>query len=461
MTAEQLKNLPPVDAVLALPNVVKLVEEVGRSRVVTAIRQAVDTVRSSILNEQISDNTAINPETILKKAEELIAQSSSAILKPAINATGIILHTGLGRAVMPETAREALSCLTGYCNIQMDLSTGNRIKREENIRDLINDLTGAEDVLLVNNNAGATLLTLKALAEHGEVIVSRGELIEIGGSFRLPEIMEQSGAVMKEVGSTNKTHLRDYKKALSDKTALLFKAHKSNYQIVGFSKEVDISEIAALGKEHNIPVVDDLGCGALINIEQFGLPHEMTVRESLEAGSDITLFSSDKLIGGPQGGLIVGKKELLDKIRSHPLYRALRVGKMTLAALESTLRLFKSPEHLSQKHPVYIMLSKTPEEIKIQAEKLAKLISAKKPKWSISVVEEKSYIGGGTAPDSSLPSFAVSISDPSESTNDLAKQLRQAETPIIPHVREDAVLLNMRTVFSEEEKDILKAVTKS
>lgn len=449
-----LKIIPSVDSLLKLPETAELFHQHGRSRATAAIRNAMKSIRDDILAGNI---ISVSDDTILASAVGILNTQMKPRLTRVVNATGIILHTGLGRASMPDSVRETLVDLTGPCNIQMDLSTGERIQRESCIKDLVRSLTGAEDAVLVNNNAGATMLVLKALAEKQEVVVSRGELIEIGGSFRLPEIMEQSGAILREVGSTNKTHLKDYEKAVNSNTALLFKAHKSNYCIVGFTKEVPINEIAALGKKNNITVVDDLGCGALVNLEDYGMDHEMTVRESLEAGSDIVLFSTDKLIGGPQGGLIVGRSDLLKIIRSHPLYRALRVCKMTLAALESTLRLFISPELTRGKHPVYRMLAKTPQEMEQQAQDIATLIKTHQPDWDVSIVEEKSYLGGGSVPAGFLPSFAVSITSKTTSAESISQHLRSADIPIIPHTADNAVLLNMRTVFQNEIHDIVKA----
>jgi L-seryl-tRNA(Ser) seleniumtransferase len=449
-----LRSLPGIDDVLKNASAVELVATYGRSSVVAGVRNVINSLRDEILSGSEAD---VSVEKVLSLAGDGLASGTAQRLKRVINATGIILHTGLGRAYMPDAVRDALVELTGYCNIQMDLSSGERIKREECISDLVRDLTGAEDAVLVNNNAGATMLVLKALAEEREVVVSRGELIEIGGSFRLPEIMEQSGAVLREVGSTNKTHLKDYKKAISDKTALLLKAHKSNYCIVGFTKEVTIGEIAELGKENGVLTVDDLGCGALVDLEQFGLGHEMTARESLEAGADIVLFSTDKLIGGPQGGMIVGRADLLKTIRSHPLYRALRVGKMTLAALEATLRLFKSPEHLEENHPLYVMISKAGAEMKIQAEELAEHIKKQRNDWQVDVVEDPSYLGGGSLPGTSMPAFAVRITSEVMSAEDISQNLRSAEIPVVTHVNDGAVLLNTRTVSRDDHAEIITA----
>lgn len=447
---EKLRALPSVNALLGEADA--LVNQHGSTVVIAAARRELEAMRAEILRGLL-----VEAGSALHRLEERLECESRPVLGRAVNATGIVLHTGLGRAVMPPAAATALSGTTGCCNLQMDMSSGARIKREHNMRGLIRELTGAEDALVVNNNAGATLLVLRALAQGREAVVSRGELIEIGGSFRLPEIMEQSGAILKEVGATNKTHLRDYENALSAETAMLLKAHKSNYQIVGFTQEVAISDIASVGRAHAIPVVDDLGCGALIGLERFGLAHEMTIGESLRAGADIVLASTDKLIGGPQGGLIVGKAEFVQKIRSCPLYRALRVGKMTLAALEATLRVFRAPERLAAEHPVYAMIARTTEIMHQQAERLTEQIRGEQPGWQVDVVEEKSYLGGGSLPGTHMPAFAVRITSADAPAKRIALGLRSAPIPVVPHIENNAVLLNMRTIFENEIADIVAA----
>ncbi len=453
----RLRAIPAVDAVLQQPHAVALMESYGREHVVQTIRAVLDTIRESVRSG--ADTSPLLPATpaILAIAERTLSDRQRPRLRRVVNATGIVLHTGLGRAVMPPDVAEATAELTGCCNIQMDLETGERVKREHSIRELACELTGAEDVLLVNNNAAATLLVLKALAEDREVIVSRGELIEIGGSFRLPDIMSQSGAILREVGATNKTHARDYVAAVGPQTALLLKVHKSNYEIVGFSQEVSIADIVEIGRQHDIPVVDDLGCGALVGLEQFGLEHEMTVAESMKAGADLALFSTDKLIGGPQGGLIAGRSDLIERMRKHPLYRAFRVGKMTLAALEATLRLFRAPEVLPHSHPVYAMLATPQAEIEGQAHSLAAAIVAEHPEWTVTVVETSSRLGGGALPGSELPSFAVAITSAVTATDTLALELRQAHVPVISRIKDGALLLDMRTIRQSEVEDVLNA----
>jgi L-seryl-tRNA(Ser) seleniumtransferase len=452
------RSLPAVDSVLRLPQAELLIAQYGRTAVLSAVRKTVDELRRVALKGGEIAQSLRTAEGVLDAAGKRILGSRRPQLGRVINASGIVLHTGLGRAHMPDAARDALATVAGYCNIQMDLETGKRSRREQNVLELVKDLTGAEDACVVNNNAGATMLVLKALAKGKEVVVSRGELIEIGGSFRLPDIMTESGAVLREVGTTNKTHPRDYEDAVGKNTGLLFKAHKSNYKVIGFTAEVGIDDIVRIGRKRRVPVVDDLGAGALVGLEQFGLPHESTVQESVKAGSDVVLFSTDKLIGGPQGGLIVGKEQFITRIRKHPLYRVLRVCKLTLAALEATLRLFTSPELLVARHPIYAMLGKSPAELEKSARELAAVISQKKSEWKLSVVKTTSFLGGGSLPQEEMPSFAVRIVSTSCSADELARRFRTAVTPVIPRVAGNAVLLDMRTVLTGDMLGILKTV---
>ena len=456
-TREALRRLPAVDLVLQSDAAQHLVNEFGRQETVETIRDTLNALRASLLRDPMSETPSCSPDDIALKARENLLAARRPNLRRVVNATGIILHTGLGRAFMPEAARLALSTVTGYCNLQTDLETGQRDQREDCLRKLACELTGAEDVVVVNNNAAATLLVLAALARGKEAVVSRGELIEIGGSFRLPDIMRESGAILREVGTTNKTHLRDYESATGPDTGLILKAHQSNYRIVGFTHEVSIADIAQVGRKHNVPVVDDLGCGALVPLETFGLTHEGTVQESLAAGADVALFSTDKLIGGPQGGMIVGRRDLIARTRSHPLYRAFRVCKLTLGALEATLRLFKAPDRLAQTHPVYQMLAKTPAQMKAQAERLARQLTEQHPGWTITVTSETSYLGGGTLPGEGMPSFAVCLKAPESSAVDLSRRFRMATVPVAGRIHEDNVVLDMRTVFEADHASILAA----
>jgi L-seryl-tRNA(Ser) seleniumtransferase len=455
MNKETIRRLPSVSRVLETVEAKRLLEQYGHSEVVALIQTIIDCSRSQLLNGK-EEGVALTPEVILKEVEEGLKRQEEPRLKPAINATGILLHTGLGRAMMPEKARQAVASVVGCCNLQMDLSDGARVHREHVIKELICSLTGAEDVLLVNNNAGATMLALRALAGNKEVIVSRGELIEIGGAFRLPDIMAESGCVMREVGTTNKTHLRDYERAITSETALVLKVHKSNYDIVGFTQEVGIADLVTCAHAKGVLAVDDLGCGAMIGLEQFGLAHEMTIAESLATGADVVLSSTDKLIGGPQGGLILGKASVIDRIRKHPLYRALRVCKLTLAALEATLRLFKNPAKLTTEHPLYFMLARTPDELRQQAEALAPRLRSVLRVVEVSVVPHESFLGGGSLPTQTLPSYAVRIE--AEAPTEFARRLREAKVPVVSRLHEGAVYLDMRTLFPSECDQVVATV---
>jgi L-seryl-tRNA(Ser) seleniumtransferase len=451
--ADLLRSIPAVDLLLKHDELQPAIDEHGISIVTGTLKEAVGSLREQLRSKGKGDTSA---ESIVKECKRKLELALQPKLRHAVNATGIILHTGLGRSPIPQEGLDRLSDCTMFCNLQTDLESGKRSQREANLVETVKALTGAEDAIVVNNCAGATMLVLKALASGREVVVSRGELIEIGGSFRLPDIMKESGAVLNEVGSTNKTHPKDYESAVNDNTAVLFKAHKSNYSIVGFSQEVTIDVIAGIGKKHGITVVDDLGCGALIDTQKYGLPHEVTVRESLEAGSDVALFSTDKLIGGPQGGMIVGKKDLIAKIRKDPLYRILRICKLTLSALEGTLQLFTQPELLETRHPLYAALARQPDPIGAQAKKLAAAVSKAQPEWSVEVVETTSILGGGSLPGSELPSHGVSIASDSLSAESLASSFRNAPTPVFGRIEKEAFILDMRTVTEQDEKLLIE-----
>ena len=418
------------------------------------------------------------PEAILDRAESLLMRHERERLRPVINATGVILHTGLGRAVLPERAVRAMAGLDRCCNLQIDMATGLRGKRNYMSEYLICRLTGAEAAVIVNNNAAATLLVLAVLCSGKELIVSRGQLIEIGGAFRLPDCIHQSGAVMVEVGTTNKTHLHDYEAALSERTGAILRVNPSNYRIIGFSKEVPTAELATLkSNQPSLVVIDDLGCGALVNLEDYGLPHEPTVRESIAAGADVTLFSGDKLIGGPQAGIIVGRKDLIQQIKKHPLTRMLRVDKLTDLALEQTLRLFLEPETLAQTNPTLRMLATPADALKKRAQRLKKKVEQALSEEAIEeigsmeestakgqtpltlrVIESESAVGGGTLPGTALPTWALALSSPKLTPDQLSLLLRQNEPPIIARIEADEVLLDLRTIFEDEETALMQAI---
>lgn len=455
---QEARRIPRVDRLLADPAGAPLVAAFGRPRAADAVRRALAALRARLRAGASPPSEEFTPAAVWRAARADLEAAARPRLRRVLNATGILLHTGLGRARMPDAARHALDDCYGYCNLQIDLAGGERGRREEAVLETVRELTGAEDALVVNNNAAATLLMLRALAAGREVIVSRGELIEIGGSFRLPDIMRESGALLREVGTTNKTHRRDYEQALSPQTGMLLKVHPSNYRMVGFTAAVPVAELAELGRRHGVPVVDDLGGGALVDLATFGLPSEPTVAASLRAGADLALCSTDKLIGGPQGGLLAGRAAVIGALRSHPLYRAMRVGKLTLAALEATLKLFRRPEELARAHPLYRMLARTPAELKRQALRVRAALRKDRPDWQVGVAAAEAFLGGGALPGRPLPTWVVTLRDPARPPAELARALRGGALPVIPRVQHDAVCLDMRSVGPEEVRALRDAL---
>lgn len=417
-----------------------------------ASRQVLDRLRTAMPLDPIP-----TVEEIASQVHQTLEIRKLQGLHKAVNAAGIILHTGLGRAALPKAAMDAVAQLDGFCNLQINLEDGTRGRRDGVVESILRTLTGAEAATVVNNNAAATLLVLAALCAGKEVIVSRGQLIEIGGSFRLPDVIAQSGARMVEVGTTNKTHLRDYANAITEETRVLLHVNPSNYRIIGFSKSVSTAELASLKGERELIVVDDLGCGALIDLSKYGLPHETTVQESIQAGADVALFSGDKLIGGPQSGIIVGKKKYIDLIRKHPLARALRVGKFTIAALEATLRLFLSPDALPLTHPTIRMITRRYEDLVEQAKELSSRLSSYIP---CEVIDGESACGGGSLPDATLKTAVVVLTHDELSATELARRLRMGEPSIVSRIQGDRVCLDVRTLLVGDDERIIEAVRK-
>lgn len=428
----------------------------SRARVVEAVRDTLSRHRHALRPGEDAPPT----QELLDEVQAALRLAETERLRRAVNATGVVLHTGLGRAVLPSCAAEGLGHVTGYCNLQVDLATGRRGRRNFTTEDLLLELTGAEAAIVVNNNAAATLLVLTALCTGREVIVSRGQLVEIGGSFRLPDCIRSSGAHMVEVGTTNKTHLRDYEGALSENTGAVLHVNPSNYRITGFAQQVPVAELTGLASRGEVVLIDDLGCGALVDLRRYGLPHEPTVRESVDAGVDVVLFSGDKLIGGPQAGIIVGKKHPMEKIRKHPLTRMLRVGKLTDAALEHTLRLFLAPDDLPARHPVYRMLTVPAEELAKRAEHVIVKLQPHATHLEVRCVPGESAVGGGTLPDTRLPSVLLVLRSTACSSEKLCRLLRRNEPPIIARVRDQEVLLDMRTLQSGETEVVVEALVR-
>jgi len=436
---DRLRGLPAVHELAAALE--EAVPEASPAALREACRNAVAEERKRILAGEEPSPT----DVLLEAAASILGALGSSSMEDVINATGVILHTALGRACLPESAVQGVTRVArGYSVLQWDRQTGRRGHRDTHVEDLICTLTGAEAATLANNNAGATMLILSALARGREVIVSRGQLVEIGGAFRIPDVMRQSGAVMREVGCTNRTHLRDYREAICDDTAAILRVHPSNYVMKGFTGEVALEDLVALGEEHGIPVLDDLGAGSLVDLAEFGLPSEPTVRSSIEAGAAIVTSSGDKLIGGPQAGIITGRTEYVARVRKHPLARALRVGKLTISALEATLKLFlEGPEYLSMHHPVYRMLARNQDELKSDALALAADLALPEG-CSASVIATDSYTGSGALPDHSIPSWGVAVSCPDPEALGLA--LRLGKPAVASRIECGVLKLDMRTI---------------
>jgi L-seryl-tRNA(Ser) seleniumtransferase len=441
-------------------------EEVPRSLVVETVKEVISEKRSIISRaaaEKELELLNISPPALAREALEKIRGKMEYNLRPVLNATGVLLHTNLGRALLAAAAVEAVKGVgASFSNLEFSLKTGKRSSRYEHVEELLCHLTGAEAALVVNNNAGAVFLALNSLAAGKEVIVSRGELVEIGGSFRLPEVMASSGAFLVEVGTTNKSYLGDYKKAVSEKTALLLKVHTSNFKVLGFTAAVASQSLVGLGRECGLPVMEDLGSGVLVDLSKYGLPYEPRVQDSITAGVDVVTFSGDKLLGGPQAGLIVGKKKYLDHIKSNQLARALRVDKLTLAALEATLRLYLDEKKALQEIPVLRMLTVPSDVLQHRAEDLA--VELKKElgsEWQIGVSREKSRVGGGSLPLVSLPSCQVSLELRGVNAGELAQKLRRSKPPVIARVRKQRVLLDLRSLKEEEDKMLLETLVRT
>jgi len=455
-----LRALPAIDKVLQAPPLSALAGHLPHVILLEAAQRAVEACRQAILAGEPLAPEALSPEGVARRAEAEVMKSSRPSLRPVINATGTLLHTNLGRAPLPAEALEAMAAAArSYSNLELDLATGKRGHRYSHVEELLCRLTGAEAATAVNNNAGAVLLGLSALARGREAIVSRGELVEIGGAFRVPEVMEAGGVRLREVGTTNKTHLRDYRRALGEQTGLLLKVHTSNYRILGFTEAVSGAELAELGRTHGVPVMEDLGSGMLLDLTPYGLPREPTVAEAVASGLDVVTFSGDKLLGGPQAGLIVGRRAAIETIRRHPMARALRIDKLTLAALEATLRLYLDPARALAQVPVLQMLAVPAAELQPRSESLAaRLRETCGSAATFEVVAESSQVGGGALPLTELPGFAVSVQPAALSVDALAARLRDQEIPVIGRIQEERLLLNPRTLRPDEESELVESV---
>ena len=457
MNNQLLRQIPKVDDLLKEPVLEALCNEMPAMTVTRAIRQALDQLRKDVLEGKIEELPG--REALCAKIAVLACRENAPSLRRVINGTGIILHTNLGRACLSDKAAQAAASVAGsYSTLEYNVATGGRGLRYTHVEELLCRLTGAESALVVNNNAAAVLLTLSGLTAGGEVVVSRGELVEIGGSFRVPDIMEACGAVLKEVGTTNKTHLRDYDRAICDKTKALMKVHTSNYRIVGFTETPALADMVALGHERGMLVIEDLGSGCLVDLNQFGIHDEPTVQDSLRAGVDVVSISGDKLLGGPQAGIILGKKKYVDILKKHPLTRAMRVDKMTLAALEATLRSYEA-EKEKEEVPTIAMLAISQEALRAKAECLCKLLAD--AGCNAQVVSTQGQVGGGSVPTKMLNSFAVALEPKQGSVDAMEEKLRLGEPPIIGRINHDRYLLDVRTLKETDYAEIVKAAVEA
>ncbi len=463
---QTLRLLPSIDALLRSETANEILQPVGAKHLTILARTATDLLRREIL-EGTNNRENYSREELLKEAGKhlesiwLIEQNSK--LQRVINATGVIVHTNLGRAPLSENARRALvENASRYCNLEYDITTGKRGRRGASVENLLAELTGAESALVVNNCAAAAFLVLTVFAKGGEVIISRGELVEIGGDFRVPDVMEQSGAILREVGATNRTRISDYEKAVNENTCLILKVHPSNYRIVGFTAAPNVAELAELAHENDILLYEDVGSGALFDLSKYGLTDEPIIADSIKAGADVVTFSGDKLPGGVQSGLIVGRQAVIEKIRKHPLYRALRVDKLIYAALEATLESFQK-ETAWQEIPVLKMLSMSEAKIRERIKKFAHKLKKKtgeNQELKFEIIEGNSVIGGGSAPMVQPITTLLALKHAKMSAANLEQKLRLSKPPVIARILEDKVLIDLRTVSEDEEAELLDSLIK-
>ena len=460
--SELFRLLPSVDELLKRDDLRKLMDAEGRATALSATRAVLGRLREEITRGLLDENgVRLSLDGIGDAVARELRREIAYSLRPVINATGIILHTNLGRAPLnPAALEHALEISTAYSNLEFDLESGERGKRDVHVdrlfRRLLSDVDREVSTVVVNNNAAAVMLALNSLAEGGEVIVSRGELVEIGGSFRIPDVMAKSQAVLREVGTTNRTRIADYEKAINERTRLLLRVHRSNFQIVGFTESPSLVELVQLGKTHNIPVMEDLGSGALFDLSQVGVAHEPTIADSLHAGADVVTYSGDKLLGGPQAGMISGRPDLVAKIRSNPMFRALRVDKLIYAALEATLLSYVREDFDAV--PALRFMRVPAEKIRSRAQKLSDTLQKQSSRYACEILASSSVIGGGSAPGATIPTFVLALTFDGMTAQQLADALRRAEIPVIGRVEDDRVLLDLRTVFPEQDSLVLSAL---
>jgi L-seryl-tRNA(Ser) seleniumtransferase len=453
-----LRHLPSVSQLLEHPRLKRLGESLNQQVVVDGVRSFLGQLRSRVTSSlEAVDIPA--PADLAEKIASWLTSARQSRLRPVINGTGILLHTGLGRAPLAPAAIEAIRQVAGgYCSVELDLATGQRGQRADVVRQQLADLTGCEAAAIANNNAAATMLALSSLARGKEVIVSRGELVEIGGSYRLPEVMECSGCVLREVGTTNKTRVSDYENAINDRTGAILRVHTSNYRVVGFTAAPTRKELVAVAHRRGIPLIDDIGSGAMFDPARYGLQDEPLARDSVSEGADLTLFSGDKLLGGPQCGIIIGRQKYVGLVLANPLMRAMRVGKLTLAALTATLALHSNPAGAEVELPLLTMLAMPRANLELRAKRIAGQLNAIGPVETAEAVESFSMLGGGSVPGQEIPTWCVSLAPRSQSVDQFATRLRDHEPAVMGRIQRDRLLLDMRTVNPAQDVDLVTAV---
>lgn len=454
MNKTLLRALPKVDELLNHKGLESLIEKYPRKTITDAIRETVDSLRNDILadTENVLDDSFLESQSVLNKIKSKAVHANSYKLRRVINGTGVVIHTNVGRSCLSHSVKEHIGEIACYYStLEFDIENGKRGSRYNHVEELLCKLTGAESAMVVNNNAAAVMLALGSMCKDKEVIVSRGQLVEIGGSFRIPEVMKQSGAHLVEVGATNKTHLRDYEEAITEETSAFLKVHTSNYRILGFTQEIEASELVELGHKHNLPVIEDIGSGSFIDFSSYGLMKEPTVKEAVSAGIDVVTFSGDKMLGGPQAGIIVGKKKYIEEMKKNQLTRALRVDKMTLSALEGTLLQYLDETKVLKEIPTLRMLTMTYDET---VERITCLETAIHSKGlaaiKMTLCDDYSEVGGGSMPLEKLPSRVMKITVKGYSPNQLKDALRTLSTPIVGRILEDEVVFDSRTLFDDE-----------
>ena len=460
--SELFRKIPAVDRLLEAPEIKGISANYPRSLILRSINEILSETRKGIEKGEITkESVAIDQINFIGMIEERLRFISRSSLRNVINATGVVIHTNLGRSLLADSVIEKFNAISsGYSNLEYDIEKGKRGSRYTHVEGILKELTSAEAAMVVNNNAAAVLITLETMAKDHEVIISRGELVEIGGSFRIPDVMKKSGARMIEVGTTNKTHLKDYEDAITPETAAILKVHKSNFQIVGFNEEVERPALVELGKKHNIPVIEDLGSGSFIDFSRYGMEWEPTVQQVLEAGVDLVTFSGDKLMGGPQAGIILGKKSPVEKIKKNQLNRALRIDKLTLLALEETLNIYRDERKAIDTIPTLRMICQSYEDLKAKARRILRMISAKDGNnFRVDTVDGMSKVGGGALPLMELHTRLLRLNPREMTAHRINEILKAGDPPIIVRVEQDSVLLDVRTIQEKELRTVARAIS--